>query len=108
MKQTVRDNHYLLSLSELSLCDGPKLGAFQYRDDPIEWLDSTGDRPEAVNSSRQGYVFKVKIRSEIYASKVFKFFDPSTYRFYLGPTKNPVSEDELASHTDPFHAECRM
>ncbi|KAI1419481.1 kinetochore Sim4 complex subunit FTA2-domain-containing protein [Xylaria sp. FL1777] len=108
MKDLVRVNRLLLSSSELPPCDGPKLRAFEHRDDPIEWLGLLEDRPDPPDSSRQGYVFKVKMRSRIYALKVFKFFDPSTYRWYLGSVHGePVSDDELAFHTDPFYAECR-
>ncbi|KAI0481583.1 kinetochore Sim4 complex subunit FTA2-domain-containing protein [Xylaria cf. heliscus] len=108
MGDLVKINHRLLSSSELPPCDGPKLHAFPYRDDPIEWIGLAEDCPDASNSDRQGYVFKVRIRSQVYALKVFKFFDPITYRWYLGPVNGePVSDDVLGFHTDPFYAECR-
>ncbi|KAI1361615.1 kinetochore Sim4 complex subunit FTA2-domain-containing protein [Xylaria arbuscula] len=108
MSHIVKVNRRLLSSSELPPCDGPKLHAFRYRNDPIEWLELIDDRSKDANFSRQGYVFKVKIRSEIYAMKVFKFFDPNTYRWLLGPDDGlRVSEEELGFHTDPFYAECR-
>ncbi|KAI1348658.1 kinetochore Sim4 complex subunit FTA2-domain-containing protein [Xylaria sp. FL0043] len=108
MRDVVRRNRRLLLSPELPPCDGPKLRAFQYRNDPIEWLGSLEDRPIPPGSIRQGYVFKVKIQSRIYALKVFKFFDPSAYRGYLGPAQGePVSDDVLTFHTDPFYAECR-
>ncbi|KAI0408666.1 kinetochore Sim4 complex subunit FTA2-domain-containing protein [Xylaria palmicola] len=108
MKDLVKKNRRLLSSSELPPCDGPKLSAFRYRNDPIEWLGLAEDSADPPNSSRQGYVFKVKIRSMVYALKVFKFFDPATYRWYVGSIDGkPVSDDLLAFHTDPFYAECR-
>ncbi|KAI0799209.1 kinetochore Sim4 complex subunit FTA2-domain-containing protein [Xylaria sp. FL0064] len=108
MKDVVRKNRRLLLSPELPPYDGPKLRAFQYRNDPIEWLGSLEDRPIPPGSTRQGYVFKVKIRSKIYALKVFKFFDPSTYRWFLGSSRGEhVSDDVLAFHSDPFYVECR-
>ncbi|KAI1124134.1 kinetochore Sim4 complex subunit FTA2-domain-containing protein [Nemania abortiva] len=108
MKDLAKINHRLLSSPELPPCDGPKLRAFRYRNDSIEWLGLVDDRPDPPDSSRQGYVFKVKIRSKVYALKVFKFFNPATYRPYVGRINGePVSDDELAFHTDPFYAECR-
>lgn len=38
----------------------------------------------------------------------FKFFNPSTQKFVLGPTRGRLlNDDELAFHTDPFFNECR-
>ncbi|KAI1274739.1 kinetochore Sim4 complex subunit FTA2-domain-containing protein [Xylaria sp. FL0933] len=108
MASDTGQNRRLLLSPELPPCDGPKLRAFQSRNDPIEWLGSLEDRPIPPGSTHQGYVFKVRIRSRIYALKVFKFFDPSAYRGYLGPAQGePVSDDVLTFHTDPFYAECR-
>ncbi|KAI8949483.1 kinetochore Sim4 complex subunit FTA2-domain-containing protein [Xylaria longipes] len=105
MKDLVKLNRRLLSSSELPPCDGPKLRAFEYRDDPIEWLGLAEDCPDTSNSNRQGYVFKVRMRSRVYALKVFKFFDPATYRWYVDG--EPVTDEILGFHTDPFYAECR-
>ncbi|KAJ3562994.1 hypothetical protein NPX13_g8354 [Xylaria arbuscula] len=63
---------------------------------------------DGSQSGGQGYVFKVKICSRIYALKVFKFFDPSTHRNLLGPiSSRNVTDSDLEFHTDPFYAECR-
>ncbi|KAI0448950.1 kinetochore Sim4 complex subunit FTA2-domain-containing protein [Xylaria acuta] len=108
MQDLVEINHRLLSSSELPPCEGPKLRAFPYRNDPIEWLGLAEDCPDTPNSNRQGFVFKVRIRSQVYALKFFKFFDPATYRWYLGPIDGePVSDDELGFRAGPFYAECR-
>ncbi|CAJ2514346.1 Uu.00g024650.m01.CDS01 [Anthostomella pinea] len=110
MTDLVKTNRRRLSSPKLPLpsCEGPRLRAFQYRDKPIEWLGMLDDSPEVPSSSRQGYVFKVKVNSRIYALKVFKFFKPTTYRWHLGPEDGrKVSDDTLEFHTDPFYAECR-
>ncbi|KAI7775784.1 hypothetical protein LA080_006369 [Diaporthe eres] len=97
------DNWRLMSSAELPPCEGPKLQAFKYRSARIHWGDCIGG-----DIGSQAYVFKVKIKSKTYALKVFKFFNPSTQRFVLGPSRGKlVSDDELAFHTDPFFAECR-
>jgi hypothetical protein len=50
-------------------CPGPRLGAFQDHDSPIEWLERLdGDR--AGQSGAEGSVFKVKIKAQVYALKV--------------------------------------
>ncbi|KAI1263807.1 kinetochore Sim4 complex subunit FTA2-domain-containing protein [Xylariaceae sp. FL1019] len=104
----VEENWRLLSAAELPECEGPKLKAFPYRYSPITWLDWINQKSPTSQSGGQGYVFKVKIRSRIYALKVFKFFKPATYRRDLGPIdENNVSDLELGFHTDPFYAECR-
>ncbi|KAI1327694.1 kinetochore Sim4 complex subunit FTA2-domain-containing protein [Xylariaceae sp. FL0255] len=104
MASDAAENRRLLSASYLPECEGPKLGAFPYRKSPITWLEWINEK----ESGGQGYVFKVKIRSIIYALKVFKFFKPSTHRNYLSPLSgHDVTDSELAFHTDPFYAECR-
>ncbi|KAI1734312.1 kinetochore Sim4 complex subunit FTA2-domain-containing protein [Xylaria scruposa] len=104
MAGEVEENRRLLSAFELPECEGPKLKAFPYRNSPITWIEWINQ----TQSTEQGYVFKVKINSRIFALKVFKFFKPSQYRASLGPIpKRPVTDVELGFHTDPFYAECR-
>ncbi|KAI0154194.1 kinetochore Sim4 complex subunit FTA2-domain-containing protein [Xylariaceae sp. FL1272] len=101
-------NWRLLSLPELPECEGPKLKAFPYPSSHITWLQWINQKEDASQSGGQGYVFKVKIRSRVYALKVFKFFDYSTNRPVLGPIRGrTVTDSELEFHTDPFYAECR-
>jgi hypothetical protein len=57
--------------NELPPCPGPKLHAFARRNSQIEWLERLDkDREELSGSSIEGYVFKVKIDSQLYALKV--------------------------------------
>ncbi|KAI1188842.1 kinetochore Sim4 complex subunit FTA2-domain-containing protein [Nemania serpens] len=108
MASDTAENRRLLSAPELPECAGPKLKAFRYRESPITWLEWIDRKEDVSESGRQGYVFKVKIRSKIYALKVFKFFNPSTYRDLIGPIRGrDVTTSELGFHTDPFFAECR-
>lgn len=55
---------------ELPPCRGPKLRAFRHHNSPIEWLERLDTSLEDSDSGRQGYVFKVRIKSELYALKV--------------------------------------
>ena len=59
-------NRQLMAALELPPCDGPKLRSFENRHAPIEWLNELGH----IELGEQGYVFKVKIKSRIYALKV--------------------------------------
>ncbi|KAL7629020.1 hypothetical protein AAE478_000538 [Parahypoxylon ruwenzoriense] len=107
MAFTVEANRRLLASKHLPPCDGPKLHAFKYRNASIKWLKLLGTSLDA-RSGCQGFVFKVEIKSKIYALKVFKFFPPSTDRPILGPIRGRlVTDEDLAFHTDPFYAECR-
>ncbi|KAM7185167.1 Kinetochore Sim4 complex subunit FTA2 domain containing protein [Rhypophila sp. PSN 637] len=102
MSGDARANRKLLASQELPPCDGPKLGAFEIKRPSIEWLEPL------ENPSSEGYVFKVKIESKVYALKVFKFFKPATERHLLDDiTGKNVTDEMLAFHTDPFYAECR-
>ncbi|OTB00512.1 hypothetical protein M426DRAFT_267424 [Hypoxylon sp. CI-4A] len=103
----VRANRQLLSLKELPPYKGPKLKAFPIHPGQIEWIQQLERSPESEEGS-QGYVFKVKIDSRIYALKVFKFFKPSEAKYLLSPLRAKMVSDELAVfHVDPFYAECR-
>lgn len=63
-------NRKLLMLKELPPCDGPKLHVFEHRRARIEWLELLEKSSPESHSASQGYVFKVKINSKIYALKV--------------------------------------
>ncbi|KAI0456790.1 kinetochore Sim4 complex subunit FTA2-domain-containing protein [Xylaria acuta] len=93
MECEVDFNHHLLSASETPPCEGPKLRAFPYAKDEITWIKSI-DCYRERDAPRQAYVFKVKIRSRIYALKVFKFFKSLTYRETLGPIRGRMVTDE--------------
>jgi hypothetical protein len=66
----IQSNRKLLASMELPPCDGPKLRVFEYRRAPIEWLELLEKSSPESQSASQGYVFKVKINSKIYALKV--------------------------------------
>lgn len=66
----IQTNRKLLLLNELPPCDGPRLHVFKYRRAPIEWLELLEKSSPESHSASQGYVFKVKINSKIYALKV--------------------------------------
>ncbi|KAI0888814.1 kinetochore Sim4 complex subunit FTA2-domain-containing protein [Annulohypoxylon maeteangense] len=105
--ETVRANRRLCLLDELPPCIGPKLRAFPNRRPKIQWLQQLERSPGSELGS-QGYVFRVKIDSRIYALKVFKFFKPSDAKYLLSPVRAKKVSDEIAAfHVDPFYAECR-
>ncbi|KAK3291896.1 kinetochore Sim4 complex subunit FTA2-domain-containing protein [Chaetomium fimeti] len=99
-----RARHPLIPLPP---CGGPKLHPFKHQKAPIEWLERL-DADRANESGAEGCVFKVRIQSQLYALKVFKFFDPSTTDYYWGNLlDNSVPLSDVIFHTDPFYAECR-
>ncbi|KAI0534522.1 kinetochore Sim4 complex subunit FTA2-domain-containing protein [Xylaria digitata] len=70
----------------------------------IERLDIDRDG----QSTAQACVYKVEIKSKVYALKIFKFFDPAIARYYWEPQlRNSVPLNEIIFYTDPFFAECR-
>jgi len=83
------------------------LHAFEHQKAPIEWLERIdGDR--ASQSGPEGSVFKVRIKSRLYALKVFKFFNPSDTSYYWETVlDDSVPLSDVIFHTDPFYAECR-
>ncbi|KAK7209237.1 hypothetical protein V2G26_016415 [Clonostachys chloroleuca] len=89
---------------ELPSCDGPKLPLFEHHNSKIEWFEQLGDGGEAT---RDGYVFRVKIKRAEYALKVFKFYDPMESEYFWEPLVGDVSLNTAAYYTDPFYAECR-
>lgn len=52
----------------LPSCDGPKLGAFQYRSAAIQFIDLLS----AESPGGDGHVFEVAIRSKHYALKIVR------------------------------------
>jgi len=80
MAEGVRANRLLLKSKELPPCDGPKLGMFAHSRAPIEWLELLPKSTPESEMGSQGYVFKVKILSEIYALKVVCFRPPARIR----------------------------
>ncbi|KAI0115938.1 kinetochore Sim4 complex subunit FTA2-domain-containing protein [Nemania sp. FL0031] len=94
-------------LPDLPPCPGPKLAAFQHQNAQIKWIERL-DMDQDGESTAQACVYKVEIKSKIYALKIFKFFDPATIRFYWEPQlRNSVPLNEIIYYTDPFFAECR-
>lgn len=73
MVEGVKANRLLLKSKELPPCDGPKLGMFAHSRAPIEWLGLLPKSTPESESGSQGYVFKVKILSDVYALKVVRF-----------------------------------
>lgn len=60
--------------NELPPCKGPRLHVFPEHSSPIEWLGRIDGEDENIkgfsDSGKQGYVFKVRIDSQLYALKV--------------------------------------
>jgi len=81
MAGDVAANRQLMSSKELPPCNGPKLQAFKHRYASIEWLEWLNDM-EGAETPSQGYVFKVRIRSHIYALKVV--CSPNAFLIHLG------------------------
>ncbi|KAI0110367.1 kinetochore Sim4 complex subunit FTA2-domain-containing protein [Nemania sp. FL0031] len=105
MSDIVKANRKLLAADKLPPCKGPKLRAFENSGAPITFIELL-ERSEP--SGFQAYVFKVSIKSRIYALKVFKFFKPADGKRYLTTERQRIVKDELAAfHCDPFYAECR-
>ncbi|CAG9986693.1 unnamed protein product [Clonostachys byssicola] len=89
---------------ELPPCDGPKLNLFEHHDSEIEWIERLGCKGE---SSREGYVFRVKINNVEYALKVFKFHDPMQNEWWWGTHVDDLTPQIAAYYEDPFYNECR-
>ncbi|KAI0870373.1 kinetochore Sim4 complex subunit FTA2-domain-containing protein [Hypoxylon argillaceum] len=105
MASTVKANKRLLDSNLLPPCKGPKLHAFADSGAPITFLELL-ERRESYGF--QAYVFKVLIKSRVYALKVFKFYKPSDGKALLSKMREEMVTDELAAfHCDPFYAECR-
>ncbi|KAI1751230.1 kinetochore Sim4 complex subunit FTA2-domain-containing protein [Xylaria castorea] len=108
MTDIVRANQKLLASKKLPPCKGPKIHAFSDSEAPITFLELLERPGPSVGSAFQGYVFKVSIKSRVYALKVFKFYKPSDGKIFLSKMREGLVSDELAAfHCDPFYAECR-
>ncbi|KAI8955929.1 kinetochore Sim4 complex subunit FTA2-domain-containing protein [Xylaria longipes] len=108
MTDIVRANQKLLASNKLPPCKGPKLHAFSDSKAPITFLELLERPGPPPGSAFQGYVFKVSIKSRVYALKVFKFYKPSDGKRFLSKMREGLVSDELAAfHCDPFYAECR-
>ncbi|KAJ2992099.1 hypothetical protein NUW58_g423 [Xylaria curta] len=107
MTDIIKANQKLLTYNKLPPCKGPKLHAFRDSKAPITFIELL-ERPGVATSSVQGYVFKVSIKSRVYALKVFKFYKPSDGKQHLSKMREELVTEELAVfHCDPFYAECR-
>ncbi|KAH7302834.1 kinetochore Sim4 complex subunit FTA2-domain-containing protein [Stachybotrys elegans] len=95
------------SRTELPPCPGPKLGMFTHHNSKIEWLDRL-DFDRGDDPGIQGYVFRVKIRGQLYALKIFRDYDIMSKSYwwgaYLGFNHDPTI---AAYYMDPFFCECR-
>ncbi|KAI0163966.1 kinetochore Sim4 complex subunit FTA2-domain-containing protein [Xylariaceae sp. FL1272] len=98
-------------LVPLPLCDGPKLGPFNFQGaQSIEFLEHVG---EGLHS----HVFKVKIHQQIYAIKLFRFVADCAWMGPVGPYEFDQGEhhdqeraDQLRAfygYSEPFSCECR-
>ncbi|KAF2971659.1 hypothetical protein GQX73_g1889 [Xylaria multiplex] len=81
--------------------DGPNLRQFSLPGAPIQWIKKLGEGDQA-------FVYKVRIWSQDYALKVFKFSNPKDNRFYWRTgLKDELPMKKAIIYTDPFYAECR-
>ncbi|KAI0874570.1 kinetochore Sim4 complex subunit FTA2-domain-containing protein [Hypoxylon argillaceum] len=94
-------------LSPTLLCPLPVIHPFKDQGASIEWGERLDAFPEC-DSEKKGFVFKVKINSNPYVLKIFKFFDPLTTKSYWSDLLGEEYPIEKAMvYTDPFYAECR-
>ncbi|KAI1427510.1 kinetochore Sim4 complex subunit FTA2-domain-containing protein [Xylaria sp. FL1777] len=93
--------------SPLSLCPPPAIHPFKDQDASIEWGERLNYIPES-DSQIKSFVFKVKINSEPYVLKVFKFSDPLIPKaFWNDRLGENYPVEKVMAYTDPFYAECR-
>ncbi|KAF2179630.1 hypothetical protein K469DRAFT_693878 [Zopfia rhizophila CBS 207.26] len=96
---------------ELPRIRGTKLRRFKdghYK--RIEYLELLGrsDDEEQLPNGDHGYVFRVRIDGELYALKIFRFFDLGEALVTLDPAgRSQVSREDIEGQKDPFYAECR-
>ncbi|KAH9897185.1 kinetochore Sim4 complex subunit FTA2-domain-containing protein [Xylariomycetidae sp. FL2044] len=97
-------------MAELPSCEGPKLHPFSSEEDEIH-IEFDCQLGEGIHS----YVWKVSINSQIYALKLFKFFDweelfPEGEGIAEFETQgfNGITVDDVINHMDPFFSECRV
>ncbi|KAL8869543.1 MAG: hypothetical protein Q9174_004193 [Haloplaca sp. 1 TL-2023] len=88
-------------------CDGPKLLPFSRRDAPIQFMRLLSD----PDRDQESHVFEVRIGGEVYALKVFRFFDDSALDDNIYGSEREAAPDDALSHLDyyyaPFYNECR-
>ncbi|TGJ78287.1 hypothetical protein E0Z10_g10477 [Xylaria hypoxylon] len=100
-----RGNSSLASKGPLPPDGGPNLHEFKYPDASIEWIKRL-DGEDREGS--EAIVYRVKIASQDYALKVFKFSNPKSHAFYWGTRlQNELPMKKAIFYTDPFYAECR-
>jgi len=96
---------------ELPRIKGPKLRRFKdgyYK--RIEYIEQLGksDDEEQLQNGDHGYVFRVRINGELYALKIFRFFNLEETLAMLDPaSRSRVSQKDIVGQKDPFYAECR-
>lgn len=72
MKRDLTDadvNQQMMLLDHLPPCTGPKLHAFRYRNENIQWIVRLDD-PRKPQGLDQGHVFEVVIQNQRYALKL--------------------------------------
>ncbi|KAI1739228.1 kinetochore Sim4 complex subunit FTA2-domain-containing protein [Xylaria scruposa] len=94
-------------ISPSSLYPPPMIHPFKDQEPSIEWGERLDDIPGS-GSEIKSFVFKVKINSEPYVLKVFKFIDPQSQIWELpSRLREAYPLEKLMVYTDPFYAECR-
>ncbi|KAI1422755.1 kinetochore Sim4 complex subunit FTA2-domain-containing protein [Xylaria sp. FL1777] len=84
---------------------GPNIREFKNPHAPIEWIKRLDDPDREYNDA---FVYQVRIASQEYALKVFKFSTPKSSPFYWGTRlQNELPLKKAIFYTDPFYAECR-
>ena len=93
----------------LPQCQGPKLRPFPHSSAPIEFLRLiSANNTETTPSGGHSHVFEVSIHSQLYALKIFKFFDDtSAYSALHLDERDLIPRSIVNDHMDPFYNECR-
>ncbi|KAI1318982.1 kinetochore Sim4 complex subunit FTA2-domain-containing protein [Xylariaceae sp. FL0255] len=84
---------------------GPSICEFKHSDATIEWVKRLDD---SDREDTEAFVYQVRIASQNYALKVFKFSSPKSNSFYWGTKlQKTLPLKEAIFYTDSFYAECR-
>ncbi|KAJ8127323.1 hypothetical protein O1611_g6314 [Lasiodiplodia mahajangana] len=84
---------------------GPSIREFKYPNAPIKWIKRLDDDGREGN---EAFVYHVRIESQDYALKIFKFSNPKFNPFYWGTRlQDELPMKKAIFYTDPFYAECR-
>ncbi|KAI0411140.1 kinetochore Sim4 complex subunit FTA2-domain-containing protein [Xylaria grammica] len=84
---------------------GPSIREFKHPEAPIEWIKRLDNPDRGYNDA---FVYQVRIASQEYALKVFKFSNPKSNPFYWGTRlREKLPLKQAIFYTDPFYAECR-